>query len=319
MVDSRSRGLLATRDVPPQNPLPTCENLASPPSREGESLDANPARARRGPIPRATRSPQTRRPSARLTSPKPSVSRESDPLHLLADAVDLERVDGDEEPNPADVDAAAALARRVELTRAAILEEVAWIHQTRRARDDLARVRAETRARVSAHADRPANPPEDEDPALDAAPLVALGAFARRSETRWREQIERESERTVEDRRRQRHVDARLTRLEDALAALARERKADAERTAAERAAAANAATRSHPRGMGVGGTFVPVPHGFDPRTPSASAFARASAFAPSRPTMGISAPRAFAAAGAGTRLGGFPAPQPPRPMGSLS
>ena len=136
-------------------------------------------------------------------------------------------MDGDEEPNPA-----AARTRRVEITRAAILEEVTWIHQTRRARDELARVRDETRARVSARADCP-----DDNTALDAARAAARGAFARRSETRWREQIERESERAVEDRRRQRHVDARLTRLEDAVAALTRKRaleeKADAERTAA--------------------------------------------------------------------------------------
>ena len=99
MEDLRSRGVLATRVVPHQNPLPPSDD-ASLPTREGERLDANPARARRDPVPRAPRSPQRRRRSARLTSPKPSVSRESDPLHLLADAVDLE-VDGDEEPNPA--------------------------------------------------------------------------------------------------------------------------------------------------------------------------------------------------------------------------
>ena len=313
MVDARSRGVLATRDVPPQTPLPTSDD-ASPPTREGERLDANPARARADPIPRAPRSPQRRRRSARLTSPKLSVSRESDPLHLLADAVDLERVDGDEAPDAA-ADA-AALARRVEITRAAILEEVAWIHQTRRARDELARVRDETRARVSVHADDPAL-----DPALDPAPAVALGAFARRSETRWREQIERESERAVEDRRRQRHVDARLTRLEDAVAALTRTRALQDKADAAARTAAA--ATCSHPRGMvaglagmGVGGAFGPF--GFDPRTPSASAFA------PSRPTPGLSVPRAFAVAGAGAELGAVaarhpPPQQPPPPMGSLS
>lgn len=220
-------------------------------------------------------------------------------------------MDGDEEPNPA-----AALTRRVDITRAAILEEVTWIHQTRRARDELARVRDETRARVSVRADCP-----DDNPALDAAHAVALGAFARRSETRWREQIERESERAVEDRRRQRHVDARLTRLEDAVAALTRKRaleeKADAERTAA---AAAAVATRSRSRGivagfagMGIGETFSPF--GFDPRTPSASGFT------PSRPNPGLRAPRAFAAAGARAELA-VAAPKPPRepqpPMGSL-
>lgn len=308
MEDLRSRGVLATRVVPHQYPLPPSDD-ASLPTREGERFDANPARARRDPVPRAPRSPQRRRRSARLTSPKPSVSRESDPLHLLADAVDLE-VDGDEEPNPA-----AALTRRVDITRAAILEEVTWIHQTRRARDELARVRDETRARVSVRADCP-----DDNPALDAAHAVALGAFARRSETRWREQIERESERAVEDRRRQRHVDARLTRLEDAVAALTRKRaleeKADAERTAA----AAAAATRSRSRGivagfagMGIGETFSPF--GFDPRTPSASGFT------PSRPNPGLRAPRAFAAAGARAELA-VAAPKPPRepqpPMGSL-
>ena len=305
----RSRGVLATRVVPHQYPLPPSDD-ASLPTREGERFDANPARARRDPVPRAPRSPQRRRRSARLTSPKPSVSRESDPLHLLADAVDLE-VDGDEEPNPA-----AALTRRVDITRAAILEEVTWIHQTRRARDELARVRDETRARVSVRADCP-----DDNPALDAAHAVALGAFARRSETRWREQIERESERAVEDRRRQRHVDARLTRLEDAVAALTRKRaleeKADAERTAA---AAAAVATSSRSRGivagfagMGIGETFSPF--GFDPRTPSASGFT------PSRPNPGLRAPRAFAAAGARAELA-VAAPKPPRepqpPMGSL-
>ena len=308
MEDLRSRGVLATRVVPHQYPLPPSDD-ASLPTREGERFDANPARARRDPVPRAPRSPQRRRRSARLTSPKPSVSRESDPLHLLADAVDLE-VDGDEEPNPA-----AALTRRVDITRAAILEEVTWIHQTRRARDELARVRDETRARVSVRADCP-----DDNPALDAAHAVALRAFARRSETRWREQIERESERAVEDRRRQRHVDARLTRLEDAVAALTRKRaleeKADAERTAA----AAAAATRSRSRGivagfagMGIGETFSPF--GFDPRTPSASGFT------PSRPNPGLRAPRAFAAAGARAELA-VAAPKPPRepqpPMGSL-
>ena len=310
MEDLRSRGVLATRVVPQQNPLPPSDD-ASLLTREGERLDANPTRARREPVPRAPRSPQRRRRSARLTSPKPSVSRESDPLHLLADAVDLE-VDGDEEPNPA-----AALTRRVEITRAAILEEVMWIHQTRRARDELARVRDETRARVSVRADCP-----DDNTALDAAHAVALGAFARRSETRWREQIERESERAVEDRRRQRHVDARLTRLEDAVAALTRKRaleeKADAERTAA--AATAAAATRSRSRGfvaglagMGIGETFSPFR--FDPKTPSASGFA------PSRPNPGLRAPRAFAAAGARAELA-VAAPKPPRepqpPMGSL-
>ena len=312
MEDLRSRGVLATRVVPHQNPLPPSDD-ASLPTREGERLDANPARARRDPVPRAPRSPQRRRRSARLTSPKPSVSRESDPLHLLADAVDLE-VDGDEEPNPA-----AARTRRVEITRAAILEEVTWIHQTRRARDELARVRDETRARVSARADCP-----DDNTALDAARAVALGAFARRSETRWREQIERESERAVEDRRRQRHVDARLTRLEDAVAALTRKRaleeKADAERTAAAAAAAAAAATRSRSRGIVAGFAGMEIretfsPFGFDPRTPSASGFA------PSRPNPGLRAPSAFAAAGARAELA-VAAPKPPRepqpPMGAL-
>ena len=216
-------------------------------------------------------------------------------------------MDGDEEPNPA-----AARTRRVEITRAAILEEVTWIHQTRRARDELARVRDETRARVSARADCP-----DDNTALDAARAVALGAFARRSETRWREQIERESERAVEDRRRQRHVDARLTRLEDAVAALTRKRaleeKADAERTAA-------AATRSRSRGIVAGFAGMEIretfsPFGFDPRTPSASGFA------PSRPNPGLRAPRAFAAAGARAELA-VAAPKPPRepqpPMGAL-
>ena len=246
MEDLRSRGVLATRVVPHQYPLPPSDD-ASLPTREGERFDANPARARRDPVPRAPRSPQRRRRSARLTSPKPSVSRESDPLHLLADAVDLE-VDGDEKPNPA-----AALTRRVDITRAAILEEVTWIHQTRRARDELARVRDETRARVSVRADCP-----DDNPALDAAHAVALGAFARRSETRWREQIERESERAVEDRRRQRHVDARLTRLEDAVAALTRKRaleeKADAERTAAAAAAVATKPGAARSEGLRRGG-----------------------------------------------------------------
>ena len=153
-----------------------------------------------------------------------------------------------------------------------------------------------------------------------AREAVALRAFARRSETRRREQPERESERAVEDRRRQRHVDARLTRLEDAVAALTRKRaleeKADAERTAA----AAAAATRSRSRGivagfagMGIGETFSPF--GFDPRTPSASVFT------PSRPNPGLRAPRAFAAAGARAELA-VAAPKPPRepqpPMGSL-
>jgi hypothetical protein len=323
MVDARSRGVLATRDVPPQNPLLPTSDDASPPTREGERLDANPARARADPIPRAPRSPQRRRRSARLTSPKPSVSRESDPLHLLADAVDLERGDGDEALDAAAAAAAAALARRVEITRAAILEEVAWIHQTRRARDELARVRDETRARVSVHADRAAL-----DPALDSAPAVGGGGGGRGAATRGGGPIERDSERAVEDRRRQRHVDARLTRLEDAVAALTRKRALEDKAAAAARTAAAAAAfpsaPRSHPRGfvaglagMGVGGAFGPL--GFDPRTPSASAFA------PSRPTPGLSVPRAFAAAAAGAELGAVaarkpPQPQqPPPPMGSLS
>ena len=116
-------------------------------------------------------------------------------------------MDGDEAPAAAAA-AAAALARRVEITRAAILGEVVWIHRPA-ARAAGSPASATRPARASPSRRRPAL-----DPALDAAPAVALGAFARRSETRWREQIERESERAVEDRRRQRHVDARLTRLE---------------------------------------------------------------------------------------------------------
>ena len=150
MEDLRSRGVLATRVVPARRTL-SPSDTSSPPDPRGRAPRREP-RAR-SPRTRPSRAPLAAEtpPEARASSapPKPSVSRESDPLHLLADAVDLE-VDGDEEPNPA-----AALTRRVEITRAAILEEVMWIHQTRRARDELARVRDETRARVSVRARLP--------------------------------------------------------------------------------------------------------------------------------------------------------------------
>ena len=190
-----------------------------------------------------------------------------------------------------------------------------------RAEMKLARVRDETRARVSARADCP-----DDNTALDAARAVALGAFARRSETRWREQIERESERAVEDRRRQRHVDARLTRLEDAVAALTRtralEEKADAERTAAAAAAAAAAARRAFPfagnrrwiRGYGNQGDVQSL------RIRSEDAERERVRAVATKPRAARSE-RPFAAAGARAELA-VAAPKPPRepqpPMGAL-
>ena len=118
-------------------------------------------------------------------------------------------MDGDEPPTPPP----RAHASR---SRAPPSSRLTWIHQTRRARDGLARVRDETRARVSARADCPTTTPPSTPPTPSrSAPTSTIRRRVGAS-------CERESERAVEDRERQRHVDARLTRLEDAVAALTR-------------------------------------------------------------------------------------------------
>ena len=119
-------------------------------------------------------------------------------------------------------------------------------------------------------------------------------------------------------------MDARLTRLEDAVAALTRKRaleeKADAERTAA--AATAAAATRSRSRGfvaglagMGIGETFSPF--GFDPLDAERE---RVRAVATSRGRRGARVAFAAARCAGGTRRRRAEAAAGCRqpPMGSL-
>lgn len=171
---------------------------------------------------RGKRSPSSRRRprgalSAAAASPSASApsshGQSGDPLHLLANAVDLEEDDVCE--------AESELRRRLERRRAAVAEEVAWIEQSRRFRAELAsacveasRARAAERARAragSANEQKGGAP----DPASGTVlPSEAWRAFLRRNEARWRERLERESAAEIERRRAQRAIEARLARLE---------------------------------------------------------------------------------------------------------
>ena len=175
------------------------------------------------------RSPSSRRRprgalSAAAASPSASApsshGQSGDPLHLLANAVDLEEDEVCEAES-------AELRRRLERRRAAVAEEVAWIEQSRRFRAELAsacveasRARAAERARAragSANEQKGGAPESDPDPASGTVlPSEAWRAFLRRNEARWRERLERarESAAEIERRRAQRAIEARLARLE---------------------------------------------------------------------------------------------------------
>ena len=176
---------------------------------------------------RGKRSPSSRRRprgalSAAAASPSASApsshGQSGDPLHLLANAVDLEEDEVCEAES-------AELQRRLERRRAAVAEEVAWIEQSRRFRAELAsacveasRARAAERARAragSANEQKGGAPESDPDPASGTVlPSEAWRAFLRRNEARWRERLERESAAEIERRRAQRAIEARLARLE---------------------------------------------------------------------------------------------------------